>query len=655
MDVLVELAKAQGRVVERDELLRIWGPRAVVADEALTRCIAELRKALGDSPREPVYIKTIPVRGYRLLVEATPLAPAESQPATRPATPWPAPSPPPPAPDVPVPLVRDGAGAAAPGPVTAAQAITHAPAPPRWGLRWSSPLQRWFVVISLLLVVALLEVGIKSKGSRKSVDLAIGENTIAVQPFDDASDRDFGEGLADEIRTRLNSVSGLFVIARDSSSHRTRGFKDDVQAIGERLHVARVLRGTVHRSGEHQVRIYAELADTQRGITSWSDSIEGPDTDLPALQDGIATKVVDGMRRSVSAPLGKPVALRAPRDPLAYELLVRGRVFRNRRDENSLRHAIELFQQAIEREPTYGIAYLDLAKAYVVLPAYSAEVPEEMFDLATSTLAKGAQYDPTVYQLGQGVLALVAAAHWEWVDAQFRFNNALARSDTDPDLSDLLVWYSEFLASVGRIEDSTQIARRALEKDPNSAAVNHRLSASLMWADRDEDAEHYAAAAKDYGLGPDVEPDAYIILRIRQRDYDAVRPMLIGGQMVIPQSTEWADPLLAALKSPGDKVAAAAAIAALAKAEQARDIYRKFLFAAWVYLGESDRAVTAGLQLVNDRPSFKTEFLFSREASKLRANPRFGELVRETNLNRYWDQYGWPKFCKSDGGQIVCH
>jgi hypothetical protein len=131
--------------------------------------------------------------------------------------------------------------------------------------------------------------------------------------------------------------------------------------------------------------------------------------------------------------------------------------------------------------------------------------------------------------------------------------------------------------------------------------------------------------------------------------------MLIGGQMVIPQSTEWADPLLAALEAPDDKVAVAAAIDALARAERAHDIYRKYLFAAWIYLGEDARAVATGLQLVKDRPSFKAEFLFSREARKLRANPRFGELVREVGLNRYWDQYGWPTYCTKDGERIVCH
>jgi DNA-binding winged helix-turn-helix (wHTH) protein/TolB-like protein len=647
MDVLVVLAEAQGRVVLRDELLRVWGKRWEVADESLTRCIAELRSALGDNAQAPVYIQTIPRRGYRLLVPVTPLAAPEPKPVALPTpTPPPAPADVPEA-SPPEPPVQE------PTPAPPVPEPTVEPARPRWRLRWSNPWQRWFLVFLLLLALTALIELVTTNLGRKPPSAPISANSIAVLPFEDDSDPDFGEALGNEMRNRLNSVRGLFVIAEESS-RRAGGSGESLAAIGERLHVAYVLKGVVHRSGE-DVRIYAELADARRRETIWSKPFDRAAADLPALQNEIASQVVDEMRSLVGGPLGTPVTMSSPHDPLAYERLVRGRVFRNRRDENSLRHAIDLFKQAIDREPTYGVGYVDLAKAYVVLPSYSAEVPQDMFDAATSMLSKGAQYDPAVYELAQGVQAVMAAARWEWGEADFRFKNALSRSDSDPDLSDLLVWYSEFLASVGRLKESVVQARRALEKDPQSGAVNHRLSASLMWNDEDEEAQQYAAAAADYGLGPDVEPDAYIVLRLRQHDYDAVKPMLIGGQMVIPQATPWALPLLAALRSPNDKAAVSAAVNALQTAEKAHDIYRKYLFAAWMYLGEDDRAITTGLQLVKDRPSFKAEFLFSKEASKLRRNPRFGELVREVGLIRYWDQYGWPTdFCNRVGGQVVC-
>jgi hypothetical protein len=111
------------------------------------------------------------------------------------------------------------------------------------------------------------------------------------------------------------------------------------------------------------------------------------------------------------------------------------------------------------------------------------------------------------------------------------------------------------------------------------------------------------------------------------------------------------DPLLDALAAPERRPQA---VEALARAEAARDIPPKYVFGAWLYVGEADRALAAGLRLVNDRPSFNVEFLFAREARALRQHPRFGELVRAIGLNRYWDRFGWPPACRKSGETITC-
>ena len=170
-----------------------------------------------------------------------------------------------------------------------------------------------------------------------------------------------------------------------------------------------------------------------------------------------------------------------------------------------------------------------------------------------------------------------------------------------------------------------------------------------MWIDADADAARYAQIAEELGMGR--TPDAYIVLKFRQRDYAAVRPLLIGVQTMFGKATAWVDPLLAALASPERRPQA---IEALARAEEARDVPPKYLFGSWLYLGETERAVDAGLRLVNDRPSFNVEFLFSREARALRQHPRFGELVRAIGLNRYWDRFGWPEMCRQSGDTISC-
>jgi serine/threonine-protein kinase len=595
-----------------------------VSDEPLTRCIAELRRALGDSRQTPAYVQTIPKRGYRLLCAVTPLS--RSVTTTLPVEPSPASAP-------------DAVSPSTPSP-------TVAPVPARRANR--------LIAIGIAAVLVALVGGwafqTLTGDTSTANDGPIARNTIAVLPFvSDAADNEYlGEGLADEILNRLSAVDGLRVVAR-TSAFAVRDSADDIRGIGTRLRVAHVLEGTVRRNGD-QVRIDARLIDAQRGYQLWAANYTRVLGDIFALQDEIANTIVTKLRETVPTELASiPISTSVPTDNLAaYELWLRGRQFLHRREEESLRRSIRLFQQAIELDRGYGQAYVELAKAYALLPSYSAETQDEMFDRALATLAAGVEQDPTLDASMQSVLALISYARWDWIAAEVAFRRALelAHSDTD-----LYVWYSQFLSAVGQTAASAEVAERAKESDPLSPVVNHRLSVASMWIDADAEALRYSQIAEELGMGPTANPDAYIVLKFRAGDYAAIRPLLIGVQTMFAQPTGWVDPLLEALASPDKRPHA---IDALAKAEDARDIPHKYLFGAWVYLGQDERALVTGLKLVNDRPSFNVEFLFSREARSLRAHPRFGELVRAIGLDRYWDQFGWPDTCSRNGERIVC-
>ncbi len=621
MEVLAALAQRPGEVVEREELLRlVWGSRAAVADEPLTRCIAELRRVLGDSRQTPTFIQTIPKRGYRLLCPVTPL-PLATPAAT---TPSPAPTPP--------------AATGSPVPPTSAAAPRR---------RTAAPALLGGVVA--VLALAGIAVWAVTHGTTDTGE-PIERNTIAVLPFTDIGGSPdnayFGEGLADEILSRLSAVEGLRVVAR-TSSFAVRSSADDMRSIAQRLAVAHVLEGTVRRDGE-RVRIDVQLVDAPRGYRLWSERYDGEIGDIFALQDQIANTIVGKLRETVPTDLpATPFATSAPTTNLAaYELLLRGRQYLNRRDEASLRRSVLLFRQAIDLDAGYGQAYVELAKAYALLPSYSAEIQDEMFDLALATLAAGLEQDASLDESMQVVLALVASARWDWITAEVAFRRALEHAHNDPDL---LVWYSQFLAAVGRPAEGAEYARRAKELDVLSPVVNHRLSVASMWIDADDEAVRYAQIAEELGMGP--TPDAYIVLKLRQHDYAAIRPLLIGVQTMFAKPTAWVDPFLQALASPERRPEA---IEALARAAEARDIPPKYLFGTWVYLDEATRAVDAGLRLVHDRPSFNVEFVFAREARSLRQDPRFGELVRAIGLNRYWDRFGWPQMCRKPAETISC-
>ena len=139
------------------------------------------------------------------------------------------------------------------------------------------------------------------------------------------------------------------------------------------------------------------------------------------------------------------------------------------------------------------------------------------------------------------------------------------------------------------------------------------------------------------------------MLRFGKRE--EAKQVLAGVQRMLGLDMYWLDPLFNALADPEQ---APLAIEAVANAEQNGDIPRLFLIGVWTYLQQDDRALDVAFGLVQNRPDFNTEFLFSRESAVLRANPRFRELVQAIGLRRYWDEFEWPDMCQPAGVSVVC-
>jgi hypothetical protein len=162
----------------------------------------------------------------------------------------------------------------------------------------------------------------------------------------------------------------------------------------------------------------------------------------------------------------------------------------------------------------------------------------------------------------------------------------------------------------------------------------------------------FLSAALSLGMAPAMQPEAYVILLLRQQEYDVARWLLIAQQKISGFDTEWVEALFMAIQKPeylGE------AVQAVLRAEESGDISALHFFAVWVYLDEVERAIDAAPALIRDRVSFNTEFLFTEESSALRQHPRFGEIIRGIKLDHYWDYFGWPAMCQSQGTNIVCH
>ena len=606
MDVLVYLVEHAGEVVTREQFIeRVWHGR-VVSDEVLSRCISILRTQLGDSAREPRYIQTVPKLGYRMV------------------------------------LPLDTSNGAVAVPPTPEQPTSVDASGPRLG---RALLYGGISVLVIALAWSALHFFKPAPPKPQP-----GQVAIAVLPFvnlsGDPGSEYFSDGLTEELIDRLAQVPGLRVAAR-TSAFSFKDNREDVRAIASRLGVGYVLEGSVRKDGE-RVRIAAQLVEAAKGFHVWSHQFDSRLGEVFAVQDEIANAIVGQLAPRLAASPA-PISTAPPtRVMSAYELLLRGRYHLKRRDEAPIRRSIALFKQALDLDPAYVDAYCDLARAYALLPYYSYEDKEEMFDLAIATVERGAAANPAVREAAQDTLAFIHYGRWQWIEAEEAYRSAIARQPGD---SNLQQWYSQLLAAVGNARESLNHAQLARAMDVLSPVVNDRLAVAYLWTNDDERARQQFELAKELGMASTANPEAYVVLLLRQHEFAQAREILIGLQRLFAGAQDWIDPFLAALEDPARRPAA---VAAVARAADQHAISLRYQFGAWLYLGEGDRAMRVAYQLLAEHGEFDVEFMFAREAMTLRQHPHFGELVGSLGLDRYWDRFGWPPMCRRDGKDIEC-
>lgn len=475
------------------------------------------------------------------------------------------------------------------------------------------------------------------------------ENSIAILPLGNAGDPAdiyFVDGFTNAVQHRLAGIPELKVAA-PTSAYKFRDSSEDEKTIARRLGVAHLLVGNARKAGD-EVHVTINLVDRD-GFVMWSDSYSVNINEISALQDDIANTVLGYISDTLAATY-EITTDRPTRNMDAYDLVLQGSYHLARRGEDSLRLSIGLYQEALQLDESYADAYVGLATSYAVLPFYSREAVEGSFDLATAILEKGSEMNANVDVLGASIIAFIRYhTEWQWIEAEEAFDTALRYTPND---SDLLNWYSVFLAGVGRIEESLDIAVRARDLDRLSPVVNQRLAVAHLWAGNNDLANEYFEIANELGMAPATQPEAYVILLMRQGEYALALQLLSLQQMMMGYDDAWVEALFVAMQDPQYR---ADAVEVVLRAEQNGDITPLHLFGVWVYLDEEERAVDAALALIRDRVAFNTEFLFTEEATALRQHPRFGEVIRGIRLDAYWDYFGWPTMCEPQGADIVCY
>ena len=311
-----------------------------------------------------------------------------------------------------------------------------------------------------------------------------GGNSVAVLPFKDlsidAADNYFGDGITQDVVAHLASIRDLRVVAGATS----KTYADSsATEIGAALGVATVLSGTVRRA-DQRIRITSELVDTRTGRQVWSETYDRDAAAIFNIQTEVARKIAIALKGEISAAEALLLQTGADRDFEAFNLYLRGRQLWSLRTEDAFNKSLAYFNDAIERDPNYALAYAGLADAYS-LAAVAGYLPREVAAARAREAATTAIGLDANLAEAQASLGYVLKNQFAWVSAEERLRRAL---QLRPGYALAHQWYATLLAQTGRFAEAITEIKVALSLDPLSLSTNGQFAAILVLARRYDDA-----------------------------------------------------------------------------------------------------------------------------------------------------------------------
>jgi serine/threonine-protein kinase len=525
---------------------------------------------------------------------------------------------------------------------TMAKQVTSAPAPLRTLRPEASPILEEALATALAKnpadrfasmsdFVAALQRGLAAPLPRHLSSMSV--RTIAVLPFVNTSgdpDNEFlSDGLTDELINALVRVEGLRVASR-TSVFALKGRPLDVRAIGALLGAAWVLEGTVRRAG-NQLRITAQLSSTDDGRLLWSQRYDRTLDDVFAIQEELARTIVDTLWTTSLVNLAQPVARRYTQNVQAYALYLRGRFAWNKRTQQDVADAIELFQQAIQEDPAYAPAYAGLSDAYALQLDYRSVPVDEGHRLARQYAEHAIALDDTLAE-AHASLAWTTFIHgWDWATSRREFERAI---ELNPSYATAHQWFAFWLAAMGHGDDAIIEAHTALELDPASISIRRSVGYSYIYSRRFDQVRHHIGRAMS--MNP-LQEENYRILGMAlslEGDHAEAESVLRQGVALPGSSSYTAATLGWALARNGHDAEARDILRTLQ--DEAEHAYVSPVAFATLYigLGETESALDFAERAHAERRGWPAYFRVNPVVDPLRGEPRFERIADAMGLPR---------------------
>ena len=359
------------------------------------------------------------------------------------------------------------------------------------------PYMRWALVVGgALTALASLLLGLNVAGLRDRLLSLVGERhgvplprieSLAVLPLEnlsrDSEQEYFSDGMTDALIAELGQIGSLRVISR-TSVMQYKGVKRPLPQIAKELNVDAVIEGSVLRSAD-RVRITAQLIGAVPERHLWARNYERDLRDVLTLQGEIARTIADEVKATVTPDVQARLARTRAVNPEAYEAYLRGRYFWNKRTEEAYKKAIAYFEQALEKDPAYALAYTGLADCYGLLADYGFVPWKEAYPRAKGAATKALELDEALAEAHTSLAVIKSEYEWDWLGAEREFKRAI---ELNPNYATAHHWYSDHLGEMGRHEEAIAEIKRAQQLDPLSVIINTIAGLRFHWARRYDEA-----------------------------------------------------------------------------------------------------------------------------------------------------------------------
>jgi len=583
-DLLLVLVEARGQTLEKDELLeKVW-PDTIVEENNLNQNITALRKLLGDSRQESQYIATISKLGYRFVADVRTVE-AET---------------------------------------TALPAPVATPRVPQY----SKSFRYLLLGLVPLVIIALVHVLYRREQPR-----TFTISSIMVLPLEnlsrDPAEEYFADGMTDALIGDLAKISRLHVISRTSSMH-YKGTKKSLPEIAREIKVDAIVEGTVQRSGDRVV-IRAQLIHAATDRHLWVRDYNRGVRDVLDLQSEIAQAIAWEVQIQMTPAEAARLASSRPVKPKAFDDYLQGRyLYWNKRTEENLNKAIELFQSAIKEDPEYAPAYVGLADCYNALSTvqFGALPPSEGRQRAEEAATKALALDGTMAE-AHSALGYVKHFNWNWTAAEEDLTRAI---ELNPSYANAHNFYAGYLMSRGRVDESIAAANRARELDPFSLSISAQRGFLL------ENARRYDEAIEQLRAVIAMDPGHYQAYWFLGHTYAANKQFAeaIAAAKKAVELSERAPGALGMLGLSyglaGKKTEATQILNELLELKKSRYVTPAALANVYVGLGDKDQAFVWLEKAYQERSNYIAYLKVFPLLDPIRSDPRFADLVQRVGL-----------------------